>query len=100
MHGPYSSFSGTPDQVRGGQTNWRLDELRGPFSVGLIEGLDIRSQFVDGGEVYAYRTVDDFQVSYDYRKKGIATATAACPFISTLPAPGVAAKGRHLLWRL
>lgn len=82
FHGPYSSFSGTPNQVRGAQTDWQLDELRGPFSAGLIEGLDSRSRFVDGGEVYAYRTVDDFQVSYDYRKTGIAAAAADCPFIS------------------
>lgn len=87
LHGPYSSFSGTPNQVRGGQTNWQVEELRGPFSAGLIEGLDSRSQFVDGGEVYAYRTVDDFQVSYDYRKTGIATAAAACPFISAFLRP-------------
>ena len=81
FHGPYSTFSGTPNQVRGGQTNWQSEELRGPFSAGLIEGLDSRSRFVDGGEVYAYRTVDDFQVSYDYRKTGITSAAADCPFI-------------------
>ena len=81
FHGPYSSFADTPNQVRGGQTNPDLDELRGPFSVGFIEGLDSRSHFVDGGEVYAYRTVDDFQVSYDYRKTTIASAAADCPFI-------------------
>ena len=63
-----------------------LEELRGPFSAGLIEGLDSRAQFVDGGEVYAYRAVDDFQVSYDYRKTGIAAA-ANCPFISNYLRP-------------
>ena len=87
FHGPYSSFSGTPNQVRGAQTDWQLEELRGPFSAGFIEGLDSRSRFVDGGEVYAYRTVDDFQVSYDYRKTGIATAAADCPFISSYLRP-------------
>ena len=87
LHGPYSSFSGTPDQVRGGQTNWETEELRGPFSAGLIEGLDSRAKFVDGGEVYAYRTVDDFQVSYDYRKTRIASATENCPFISNFLRP-------------
>ena len=87
LHGPYASFSGTPSQVGRGQTNWELDELRGPFSVGLIGGLDSRAQFVDGGEVYAYRTVDDFQVSYDFRKTGLASAAANCPFIASFLRP-------------
>ncbi len=91
-HGPYSSFSGTPDAVRRGQTVWDREELRGPFSAGFIEGLGSRAQFVDGGEVYAYRTVADFQVSYDYRKTGIATAAANCPFISAFLRPVWAAK--------
>ncbi len=82
FHGPYSSFSGTPAAVHRGQTDWQLDELRGPFSVGLIEGMDSRSRFVDGGEVYAYRSVADFQGSYDFRKTEIASAAADCPFIS------------------
>ncbi len=82
LHGPYSSFAGTPDQVRGGQTDWRLEQLRGPFSAGLIEGLGTRATFVDGGEVYAYRSESDFQVSYDFRKVTIASAEANCPFIS------------------
>ncbi|MEA3213635.1 MAG: hypothetical protein QOE70_6692 [Chthoniobacter sp.] len=81
LHGPYSSFSGTPDEVRRGQTDWVSEELRGPFSVGLIEGLGEQATFVDGGEVYAYRTEDDFQRSYDYRKTTIASAAADCPFI-------------------
>ena len=93
-HGPYSSFSGTPDEVRGGQTNWELDELRGPFSVGIIEGLDSRARFVDGGEVFAYRTVEDFQLSYDFRKTGIASAEANCPYISNYLRPVWAAKVR------
>jgi hypothetical protein len=44
-------------RCRLGQTNWRSEELRGPFSVGLIEGMASRSRFVNGGGVYAYRTV-------------------------------------------
>jgi hypothetical protein len=81
MHGPYSSFSGTPHSVHRGQTNWQVDELRGPFSAGLIEGMNSRAQFVDGGEVYAYRSVADFQGSYDFRKTEIASATANCPYL-------------------
>jgi len=87
FHGPYSSAPDTPDSVRRGQTNWEVEELRGPFSAGFIEGLDSRSQFVDGGEVYAYRTVEDFQISYDYRKTGLATEAADCPFIASFLRP-------------
>ena len=86
-HGPYSSFSGTPDEVRRGQTAWEADELRGPFSVGIIEGLDSRARFVDGGEVFAYRTVEDFQLSYDYRKTGIVAEGVDCPYISSYLRP-------------
>lgn len=87
LHGPYSSCSGTPDDVRRGQTDWRSEKLRGPFSVGLIEGMASTSRFVDGGEVYAYRTVDDFQVSYDFRKYRIASPETNCPFISNYLRP-------------
>ena len=80
-HGPYSSFSGTPDGVRYQQTDWIHDELRGPFSVGLILGLGASAKFVDGGEVYGYRTTTDFQNSYTFRKYTIASDSANCPFI-------------------
>ncbi len=84
-HGPYSSFSGTPDSVRYQQTDWIHDELRGPFSVGLVLGLGSQAKFVDGGEVYGYRTTSDFQGSYTFRKYTIASDSANCPFIpSTL----------------
>src|SRR5260221_296964 len=51
LHGPYTSFAGTPDQVRGGQTKSNTEQLRGAFSVGMIEGLGKNSTFFDGGEV-------------------------------------------------
>ena len=80
-HGPYSSFEGTPDEVRAGQTQWEAEDLRGAFSAGLIEGTDSRSRFVDGGELYTYRSAADFQASYEFRKTLIAAPEAACPFI-------------------
>ncbi|HEX8077480.1 MAG TPA: Ig-like domain-containing protein, partial [Chthoniobacterales bacterium] len=82
LHGPYSSFAGTPEEVHRGQTEWDTEELRGPFSIGLLEGLDSRAEFVDGGAVYAYRAAADFQVSYDYRKFELASDGSDCPFIS------------------
>lgn len=91
-HGPYSSFEGTPEEVRRGQTDWVADEMRGPFSAGLIEGLDSRARFVDGGEVFAYRTTEDFQLSYDYRKTGIVAAGVDCPYISRYLRPVWSAK--------
>lgn len=92
LHGPYSSFSGTPDEVRGGQTSSDADEMRGPFSAGIIEGLDTRARFVDGGEVYVYRTTEEFQLSYDYRKQGLARDEENCPYISKYLRPVWAAK--------
>ena len=80
-HGPYASFSGTPESVKRSQTSWDKEEMRGPFSVGMIEALGSQGQFIDGGEVYAYRTVAEFQNSYDFRKFTMATDAANCPFI-------------------
>ena len=80
-HGPYSSFEGTPAEVRAGQTVWELEELRGAFSVGLIEGLDSRGRFVDGGEMYRYRTPAEFEGSFTFRKTTIADAATGCAFI-------------------
>lgn len=80
-HGPYSSFEGTPEAVHRGQTHWDAEELRGAFSAGLIEGLDSRGRFVDGGELYAYRSAEDFQISYDFRKTFVASAEADCPYL-------------------
>jgi hypothetical protein len=81
LHGPYSSFTGTPVEVHRGQTNPTLEELRGPFSIGLMEGMESRGRFIDGGEVYAYRTPEDFQLSYDYRKFALGSDEVNCPFI-------------------
>ncbi len=81
--GPYNSHSGTPAVVLGGG-NWDGNELRGAFTAGLIEGADSRTRFVDGGEVYTYRSAADFQTSYDFRKFTIASAAEHCLFI---PAP-------------
>ena len=81
LHGPYSSFADTPAVVRRGQTDPEVEELRGPFSIGLMEGMESRGRFVDGGEVYAYRTAEDFQLSYDYRKYALGSDEVNCPFI-------------------
>ncbi len=78
--GPYTSHPGTPNDVRRGGS-WTEQELRGPFTVGLMEGADSRTRVVDGGEVYAYRTEADFQGSYDFRKFTLASAAQNCAFI-------------------
>ena len=87
LHGPYASFPGTPGNVAPGQLLPSLHELQGAFSIGLIEGMDSRGWFVDGGELYGNRTVDDFQYAYDFRKSGIASAATNCPFIPTYVRP-------------
>jgi hypothetical protein len=81
LHGPYSSHPGTPDPVRAGQTHWESEELRGAFTVGLMEGLDTRARLIDGGELYAYRTASDFDASYVYRKHTLPSAGENCAFI-------------------
>ena len=98
LHGPYSSFEGTPEQVRGGQSQWENEELRGAFSAGLIEGMDSRSQFVDGGEFYVYRSVGRFpgvlrfpQIRDRLRGGGLSVPAGG-------PARGVATEGQHLVW--
>ena len=83
VHGPYSSFDATPFAVHRNQTDAETEELRGPFSIGLMEGMDSLSRFVDGGAVYAYRSAEDFQLSYDFRKSTLGSAAADCPYISS-----------------
>ena len=80
---PSHSHPGTPAAVLGGG-NWDGNELRGAFTAGLIEGADSRTRFVDGGGVYTWRSPEDFQLSYDFRKFTLASAGEDCLFI---PAP-------------
>ncbi len=81
FHGPYISEPKTPEQVTLSQAVARGSDLRGPFFAGLVEGAPDSAAIVDGGEVYQYRTPEDFQRSYAWRKYGIASEETDCAFI-------------------
>ncbi|MFN8664782.1 MAG: hypothetical protein U0075_23080 [Thermomicrobiales bacterium] len=83
FHGPYLSEPKTPLYVRMNQAGASFEhELHGPFFVGFLDGLGDRAKLIDGGEVYQYRTADDFRKSYDWRKVGMASPETNCSFIS------------------
>jgi hypothetical protein len=65
-HGPYVSVDpepGRPTQT-GGAENF---ELYGPFFTGFAEGAGPNMRMVDGGEIYALRTAEEFQWFQDWR---------------------------------
>jgi hypothetical protein len=82
FHGPYLSEPKTPLNVRMNQAGyWGEHELHGPFFAGFLDGLGNSAKLIDGGEVYQYRTADDFSKSYDWRKVGLASAATNCWFL-------------------
>jgi hypothetical protein len=82
LHGPYASEPKTPPAVRRNQAGLASErELNGPFFVGFVEGMGDKARVIDGGEVYQYRTADDFQQSYEWRKHGMASDDTDCAFI-------------------
>jgi hypothetical protein len=65
-HGPYISVDpepGRPTQSGPGS----LYDLSGPFFTGFAEGAGPGMRMVDGGEIYALRTAEDFQWFQDWR---------------------------------
>jgi hypothetical protein len=73
-HGPYLSEPKTPDSVIVQQAGpGDTSDLTGSVFVGFLEGLGPEATLVDGGEVYGYRTPDDFSGSYQWRKHDIAS---------------------------
>jgi hypothetical protein len=82
LHGPYISEPKTPSYVKKNQVaDADSYELSGPLFVGFLEGAGDRATIIDGGEVYQYRTQEDFQRSYDWRKYGMASAETNSAFI-------------------
>ncbi|NOK61867.1 MAG: hypothetical protein GFH27_549281n11 [Chloroflexi bacterium AL-W] len=80
LHGPYVSEPATPEYVIRNQVGI-VYELSGPFFVGFVEGAGDQATIVDGGEVYQYRTEEDFQRSYDWRKYGMVSEETDSAFI-------------------
>lgn len=66
MHTAARSDPAVPDEVRANQFGYI--ELAGAFFAGMLEAKDSTTTLYDGGELYNYRTVADFETSYQYRK--------------------------------
>jgi hypothetical protein len=82
-HGPYLSEPRTsiPAVVMMQAASWDHYELLGPFFAGMVLGKGNRGTVIDGGEVYQYRTMNDFEYSYQVRKYDIASEGTDCWFI-------------------
>ncbi|MGH7629652.1 MAG: hypothetical protein ACREOF_09710 [Gemmatimonadales bacterium] len=81
-HGPYLSEPKTPQWLTRQTVNdASYYELLGPFFVGFVEGAGERAKVIDGGELYRYRTPDDFARSYSWRKYAIAGAEVNSEFV-------------------
>jgi hypothetical protein len=72
LHGPYQSEGGAPSTVR---TQRGYEALAGPFFSGMVEAQTGLSLVIDGGENYVFRTVADFETSYQFRKYTIASSS-------------------------
>ncbi len=79
-HGPYEGCSSARTPVGAYADN---SFLIGDFAAGVVEGTGSSSLAVDGGEVYDYRTAQDFANSYQWRKYSITDPANACPFMDS-----------------
>ena len=79
LHGPYLSEPKAPaplfPQVQS------KNQLMGPFFCGFVEGAGKLATCVDGGRLYHLRDSKEFQESYDWRKRGIASDRVNSEFI-------------------
>lgn len=79
LHGPYLSEPAAPAPLF---PSWQSsNELLGPFFAGFVEGAGDRSTVVDGGELYHLRSDEQFQRSFDWRKRVFPSAGLACAFV-------------------
>jgi hypothetical protein len=68
LHGPYVSDPRTPTSVVLEQSAVTDRDLSGFFFAGLLEAAPSTAAVIDGGEVYQYRTEQDFKSSYHFRR--------------------------------
>src|SRR5258706_8881613 len=79
LHGPYAS---EPKALEPLFPGWqKSNELLGPLFAGFVEGAGKKGIAGDGGELYWYRTEEEFQKSYAWRKRTIASEGVNCSFI-------------------
>lgn len=75
MHGPYLSVPETVDRLPAAERQAggaEQQELRGPLFTGIAEGLGPAARMIDGGELYALRSPEDFAASFAYRDSALA----------------------------
>ncbi len=80
-HGPYASDPNTPNAVSLYQLEPDESNLMGSFFMGMVEAKNATSKVIDGGEVYQYRTPDEFKNSYQWRKYTMASSSNNSPVI-------------------
>jgi spherulation-specific family 4 protein len=78
LHGPYIS---EPKASAPLFPQWQSsNQLAGPFFVGFFAGTKAGT-CVDGGELYHLRTPEEFEASYQWRKRTIASEEINCAFL-------------------
>ena len=82
LHGPYIADPEVPGFVRGNQFGVGEFELFGPFYAGVLEGLGPRATLIDGGEVYALRTREEFRSHALWRRWGLSSSAHDAAFLS------------------
>ena len=73
LHGPYIADDNVPNSIRRNQFGVGSFELFGPFYAGMLEGLGDRATMIDGGEVYALRTEQEFRDHALWRRWGMSS---------------------------
>jgi hypothetical protein len=68
LHGPYVSEPTTPQSVRLDQVGASEEDMRGYFFAGMLGAKGPSAKVIDGGEVYQYRTLADFENSVQWRR--------------------------------
>jgi hypothetical protein len=72
-HGPYVSVPGDKPFGLEMQVGDAADqELAGPFITGFLAGMGPGNQLIDGGEIYALRSAQEFADSFEYRDQTMA----------------------------
>ena len=69
-HGPYTSVEGGADEpptIEAQAGGAALQELRGPFFTGMLEGKGPGQTLIDMGELYGARTAPEYAASQAYR---------------------------------
>lgn len=79
FHGPYTSASVNSKIDRGIYCSDYA--LLGAFAAGVIEGSGLKSTVCDGGELYDFRELKEFQDSYKWRKFGITDSNLSPPVL-------------------